>query len=473
MALDRKRQVVLESLRRFLRRSAHGHLVNLMAKTRPQDYAPIHEEMNDRERSLLFRVLGDRDPELGADFLSHLPHGVAAALLPRLPIVTAARLLDECDGDDAARLLSDVDDEHSREILAAMHPEDKAVVEQLLIYEDETAGRIMTPSVFALREETTLGEAVAAVQSRGEDVEMAFYLYVIDERDHLVGVLSLRELLTHPPHLRLKDVMNVDLITARADTDQEEVAQLAAKYDLLAVPVTDERGRLVGMVTIDDVVDVLREEATEDIYLVAGTSADERIQPSIWKSARIRSPWLLAAYVGGMLAMLVIRRFDTELETLVGLAALLPVVLGVGGSAGNQSAIVIIRGLATGRVEQGGYLRNFLREMGVATLLGLLYGGLVAVGTYVYGVLSGPTGLVAPSTAAALGRYALPAAAGLIGLALTFSMLVSTTIGALIPLALHRVNIDPAVSTTPFVTTVTDVAGSAIFFLLATLILTT
>lgn len=471
MVLDRRSKVVSESLRRFLRRSAYGHLSNLVAKIRPADFPPIYNELTDREGTQFFKILAQRDAELGSELLVELRLSDAVELIEALPIDAAARLIQECSGDDGAKLLAELDEDRSAEILKLMQPDDKAAVEQLLIYEEETAGRIMTPEVFALHEDTSVGEAVAAVQARGEDVEMVFYLYVVDERDHVVGVLSLRELLTHPPHLRIGEFMNADVITVQTETDQEEVARLASKYDLLAIPVTDERGRLQGVVTIDDVVDVIRDEATEDIFQMAGTSADERLDPSILKSTRRRSPWLLASFVGGILAMLVIRAFDGTVQQLFGLAALLPVVIGVGGSAGNQAATVIIRGLATGRVHRGEYLSNFIREFGVSILLGTLYGFLVALAVFAYSLWAGDEGLVTPESASKFGTYGVLVSSLLIGVSLTLSMLVSSSVGTLMPLAMDRAGIDPAVATTPFVTTVTDFAGSAIFYGLVSAIL--
>ncbi|MCP3978527.1 MAG: magnesium transporter [bacterium] len=455
MTFDRRQAVILESVRRFLRRSAPGHLVKLMSKIRPADFPPIYERLIERERLQIFRTLADRDPERGAQFLVELPTGEGPVVLRALEARQAAALLDLCADDDAAELLAGLEDDEAQAILKAMEPEEKRAVEQLLSYEEETAGRIMTPDVMSLSEDTTVEDAISALQT-GADVEVAFYLYVVDARQHLVGVLSLRELLLHPPGTRLGQFMNTDLITVRADADQEVAAQMAAKYDLLGLPVVDDQGRLVGMVTIDDVVDVLRQEATEDIFKMAGTSEEERIEPSILKSARIRSPWLLATFLGGVVASFVIGSHDESLSAIWGLAAFLPIVLGMGGSAGNQSATVIIRGLATGRIQEGAFARTFWREVGVAGLLGILYG--VLVGFFCYGLLLFRGG----ESATATGLW-YPV---VIGAALGGSMLLATTVGAMFPLLLARWKIDPAVATTPFVTTATDVLGSLIYVFL-------
>ncbi|MDH3285126.1 MAG: magnesium transporter, partial [Acidobacteriota bacterium] len=382
MVLDRRQSVFLESLRRFLRRSAPAHLLNLLAKARPQDFFPIYQELTERERLQLFRLLAERNTATGAELLVELPLEDQLGLVRSLGPESSARFLERSAEDDGATILAGLDEEESAAILETMKPAEKEAVERLLVYEEETAGRIMTTDVFSLHEETTVAEAISTVQSLG-DVEMAFYLYVVDDRRHLVGVLSLRELLIHAPSKTLRSIMNSDLITCRTDDDQEEVARLAAKYDLLAIPVVDGQGRLAGMVTIDDVIDVLREEATEDIFRMAGTSGEERIEPSIWKSVRTRSPWLVATFVGGMLASFVINSYNSTLQQVIGLAAFIPIVLGMGGSAGNQTAIVMIRGLATRRIVEGTLLRTFLREMGVAAVLGLLYGALLVAGSMI------------------------------------------------------------------------------------------
>ncbi|HHN74065.1 MAG TPA: magnesium transporter [Acidobacteria bacterium] len=459
MQLDRRQSLVLESVRRFLRRSAPGHLLNLLAKARPQDFAPIYANLTDREQAQVFRILASRDQELGAALLSELPQGEGPALLRLLGPAASAALLDRCADDDAAYLLAELGDDEARAILEAMKPEEKQAVEQLLIYEEETAGRIMTPDVFSLHEETTVGEAIAALQAGG-DVEMAFYLYVVDEREHLVGVLSLRELLLHPPETRLGELMNSDLITVQTSTDQEEVAKLAAKYDLLAIPVVDEQGRLVGMVTIDDVVDVLREEATEDIFRMAGTSEEERIEPSILKSVRSRFPWLLATCVGGILASMVIAAHQQTLANIWGLAAFLPVVLGMGGAAGNQAATVTIRGLATGRIHEGVFATAVARELGVAGLLGLLYGTLVGLAS-----------IVLVTSFAGWDSFPGWTYPLVIGLSLSASMLIATMVASMVPIALEKGGIDPAVSTNPFVSTSSDLLGSLTYVTLASWLL--
>jgi len=459
--IERRQVIVLESVRRFLRRSAHTHLVNLLAKVRPPDFGPVYEKLSERERVALFRLLASRDPELGAGFLVELPHESGPDLLRLLGPDAAAHLLEKCAEDDAADLLARLDEDESRQVLDGMRPEEKAGVEKLLIYADETAGRIMTPDVFSLHEDTTVEKATAALRAR-ESIEIAFYLYVVDDRKHLVGVISLRELLLNPADTKLKEIMNADLITVRTDADQEEVARIASKYDLLAIPVVDEQGRLAGAVSIDDVIDVLREEATEDILRMAGTSEEERIQPSIGKSVRTRAPWLAATFLGGLAAAVIIYRLSGILAGFVGLAAFFPIILGTAGSAGNQSATVIMRGLATGRIREGMYFATLTREAGVGALLGLAYGVLLVLGS---SLIVGVGGISTQGTSGVV-RIAV-----VIGLSLALSIAAATVLGSVVPLVLQRLNLDPATSTSPLVTSTVDVLASLIFLGLASLAL--
>jgi magnesium transporter len=444
MALEGKQAVIVDSLRKFMRRGAHNHLLNLLRKVRPGDFPALWTKLTEKEQLNLFRGLVPREVELGADFLSHLPPEPAAELLVGLGVEIGARLLEQCPDDDAANILASVPEEFRATLLEGMHRDEAAEVEKLLIYDEETAGRIMTPEVFSLPEQTTIGDAITALQQVG-DVELAFYIYVVDDRDHLVGVLSLRQLLLHRPDMHLRELMNTDLIVVRTDTDQEDAARVAMKYDLIAVPVVDDQGRLVGIITIDDLVDVMREEATEDFYRLAGTSEEERHRTGLWASVRSRTPWLAASLVGGIVASVVIGSFEETLKVLPILAAFIPVLLGMGGNIGTQSSTIIVRGLATGRVETANLGRVVAKEMGTATVLGLIYGVVLGLTTFFYWEVSWQTSVA-------------------VGVSLLGSMLIAASIGSFVPMILHRVGVDPAVATGPFVTTSVDVLATLLFF---------
>jgi magnesium transporter len=324
----------------------------------------------------------------------------------------------------------------------------------------------MSPEVFALEEHVSTANAIAALQtSRSEDLEMIFYLYIVDDRGHLVGVCSLRELLLADPAVKLGEIMNTRLTSVNTGTDQEEVARLVARYDLLALPVVDDENKLVGIITVDDVIDIIREEETEDMLLMAGVGEgdeEEVLRAPIWRNALQRFPWLLAAFVGGIIAWQIYEGFAVKLNTNSGddgvsliiiLAGFIPIIAGMGGNSGTQSATIVVRGLATGRIHGGHDFRVVARELGVATIMGVTFGGLLAV-------------------VARMGSDEIPPLmSAVLGLAIAASMTMAAVVGATVPMLIRWIGFDPAIATGPVVTTAIDVVGVATYFLIATMLL--
>jgi magnesium transporter len=279
---------------------------------------------------------------------------------------------------------------------------------------------------------------------------MVFYLYVTDDDDRLVGVVSLRDLVTSPPDKTLDNIMTKNVISVQPETDQEEVAKIVSRYNYLAVPVIDLEEHMLGIVTVDDVVDVIREEATEDFLQMAGAGKDREILlKSSWGNARARLPWLFASWVGGVAAVAIIGVFKNMLETTVALAAFIPVIIGMGGNIGTQSSTIIVRGLATGRVDIGNNLKIIIKEIKVGLILGVLYGLLLGVFATLKFVNTTPyLGLI-------------------VALSILSSMIISTFVGTLVPLLFRKLDIDPAIATGPFVTTSIDIIGVTLYFLIA------
>jgi magnesium transporter len=313
-----------------------------------------------------------------------------------------------------------------------------ADVGELLEYPEKTAGRIMNPKVFALSEDMTAAEAIAALQA-SRDVEMVFYLYVIDGRRHLVGVVSLRRLLLVPPETPLKRIMTTDLISARVDMDQEEVARQVASYNLLAIPVVDEENKLVGVITVDDVIDVIKDEATEDVYRLAGLASDDRVFTTPNESLRKRLPWLLVNLVTAFVAASVVKLFEGTIGVVTSLAVFMPVVAGMGGNAATQTLAVIVRGIAIGELTWSNTRQALIKE----ALVGL--GNGVACGIVGAGVVWLMQGT--------------PWLGLILGMAMIINMFVAATAGTLIPLALRALKVDPALASSVFITTLTDVFG--------------
>ena len=273
---QRKLDVVLDSVKRLQRMGATSNLVNLLQKQYPADLAQLFAELPDKDRGSAFSLLVERNSRLAMEALSELGPEAGAALLAGRSADEIVKFTQDLPSDDVAAIIDNLPEELSAAVLELMQKRPaSADVGELLEYPEKTAGRIMNPKVFALSEDMTAAEAIAALQA-SRDVEMVFYLYVIDARRHLVGVVSLRRLLLVPPDTPLKRIMTTDLISARVDTDQEEVARQVASYNLLAIPVVDEENKLVGVITVDDVIDVIKDEATEDVYRLAGLASDDR-----------------------------------------------------------------------------------------------------------------------------------------------------------------------------------------------------
>ena len=450
MATQRRIDLILESVRRLLRMGATPNLLNLLQKQHPADLAQILSELPERERHAAFNTLVEKNGKLAMETLSELGPEKGAELLALRPAEEIARLVQEIPSDDAAVLIDKLPEELCAVVLNLIRPKPGGGVSELLEYEEQTAGRLMNPNVFALAEDLTASEAITALQS-ARDVEMVFYLYVVDERRHLVGVISLRRLLLVPPDTPLKRIMTTDVYSARVDMDQEEVARQVASYNLLAIPVVDAENKLVGVITVDDVIDVIKDEATEDVYRLAGVSKHDGVDTPPSESLRKRLPWLMVNLLTAFLAALVVFQFKDTIERVVGLAIFMPVVAGMGGNAATQTLAVIVRGIALGELTWANARHAVLKEglvgLGNGTALGLA-GGVVV------GLITGDWALGMILTAA-----------------MVINMFVAAVAGTLIPLGLRALKVDPALASSVFITTLTDMIGFLSFLGLATVFL--
>jgi magnesium transporter len=450
MAPPRRIDLVLDSVKRLLRIGATANLLNLLQKQHPADLAQIFGNLLDSERQAVFSVLVERNPRLAMETVSEMGPEPAAQLLATRSAEDIAKLLQELPSDDAAALIDYLPEELSNQVLELMRPRESGQVESLLEYGEQTAGRIMNPSVFALSEDLTVGEAITALQS-ARDVEMVFYLYVIDARKHLVGVTSLRRLLLVSPETPLKRIMTPEVISVRVDTDQEEVARLVASYNLLAVPVVDDESKLVGVITVDDVIDVIKDEATEDLYRLAGVSGDERVATPPFESLRKRLPWLGVNLVTAFVAASVVALFEGTIQRVTALAVFMPIVAGMGGNAATQTLTVIVRGIALGELSWSNARKTVFKEAAIGLGSGLSL-GLAAAGVAWVTKQDPMLGL-------------------LLAMAMICNMMVATVAGTLVPLGLKALKIDPALASSVFITTFTDVVGFASFLGFATIFL--
>jgi magnesium transporter len=447
MPPQRRLDVVFDSVKRLQRIGATANLLNLLQKQHPADLAEVFVELPERDRRAAFDTLLGQNSRLAIEALCELEPEVGAPLLVDHPAEQLARLFQEVPSDDAAAVIGHLPEELSASVLELMRQKDSEEVQHLLEYADQTAGRIMNPNVFALSEDVTAGEAIEALQT-SRDVEMVFYLYVVDERRHLVGVLSLRRLLLVSPETPLKRIMTTDLMSARVETDQEEVAQVVASYNLLAIPVVDGENKLVGIITVDDVIDVIKDEATEDIYRMAGVSSDEHVFTSARESIRKRLPWLAVNLVTAILAALVVRLFQSTIDHVVALAAFMTIVASMGGNAATQTLTVIVRGIALGDLTWGNSRQALVKEALVGFGNGLILG--IAGAGVAWWVVGNPY------------------FGGILALAMVINLLVAAVAATLIPFGLRAIKVDPALASSVFITTLTDMFGFFAFLGLAT-----
>ena len=441
----RRLDVVLDSVKRLQRIGATANLLNLLQKQHPADLAEVLGDLRPLERRSAFDTLLGHNSRLAMEALSELDREVGAALLVDRPAEVLARLFPELPSDDAAALIDQLPEELAASVLELMR--ESGEVQHLLGYDDRTAGRIMNPEVFALSEDLTAGEAIQALPG-SRDVEMGCYLYVVDERRHLVGVVSLRRLLLVSPETPLKRIMTTELIRARVDTDQEDVAREVADYNLLAIPVVDGENKLAGIITVDDVIDVIKDEATEDILRLAGVSADESVATSPFEAWRKRLPWLAVNLATAALAALVVQRFEATIDRVVALAAFMTIVASMGGNAATQTLTVIVRGIALGELTWGNSWRALRKETLVGLANGVVFG--IAGAGIAWWVVGNPY------------------FGAILALAMVVNLIVAAFAATLIPIALRALKVDPALASAVFITTLTDVFGFFAFLGLAT-----
>ena len=446
---DDRLKLLVDSIRRLLRRRANTHLKKIVNKTHAADLSRVFRSIPLAEQHRLLDLM-DSTEQKGV-LLSQLEQDTYLDLVEGLSLDDLVDIFETMPTDDVADLVDRLPEERADAILKRMKKEGSDEIEGLLIYGNETAGGIMVPDFIALREDVTAQEAIASLQKEYIAVEMPFYLYVVDEYGKLVGVSTLRQLVVVPPETQLKHFMTTDVFAVQTDTDQEEVARLVARYDILAVPVVDDNNRLVGIVTVDDIIDIIRREATEDILKMAGAGEEFVETKSIFKSIRIRLPWLFASCIGGIVAFYIIHNFESTLSRFVYLAAFIPVIMGMSGNIGTQSSTIVVRGLATGRLVIRDFWKVVFKELAVGFILGVVYGLIVG--------------------AVAQVRFNAAMLALAVGFALLASMALAALVGSLVPMIFARFNIDPAIATGPFVTTAMDIISVFFYFVFASTLL--
>jgi len=444
-------EVVAHQLEGLLEAANYDGAKLLLRPVQPVDAAEAIGTLPRTLQALAFRLL-PKDEAI--EVYEYLEADVQQSLLERLRSGEVLELVEEMSPDDRVRLFDELPAKVVRRLLAELSPAERRVTAQMLGYEAETAGRLMTTEFIDLKEFHSAAQALDIVRRRARDTETIYSLYVTDASRHLTGMLSLRDLVTADPEQRLGDVMTREVVSVTTDTNQEDVARVIERYDFLAVPVVDREQRLVGIVTVDDVIDVIQQEATRDLYAAGAVQAgdeDDYFRSNLFTVARRRVVWLLVLLVANTGTSAVIASEQEVLRKVVLLSAFIPLLIGTGGNVGAQSSTVVIRGLSTQRLQALGPGRAIGRE----TLAGALLGVLMALVVVPWAWWMGGSPLVA--TAA--------------GISLVAITTLAATAGAALPLLFARFGLDPALMSAPFITTATDVAGVFIYLQTATWLL--
>ena len=437
---------LLEQLREALIRDDWNSAVNLVEALRPPDQAELFSELPETLQDELLERL---NPEDSADIMEELDDEDAAELAQRLDSEELVRILNKMEPDEAADLLGDIPPAQVDQALSAI--EDAAEILPLLEYHDDSAGGLMTSADVILHQDLTAREALDHLRTVAPDAETVYYLFVVDDDVRLVGVVSLRELVLCLPEKLIQTVMDQDVITIPVEADQEEAARLMARYDLLAMPVVDAQNHLLGIITHDDLVEVLEVEATEDIYRLGGVTQDQPVDTGVSTTLRSRVPWLVLNLGTAMISAFVLSLFSNTIAQFAILAVFFPIVAGVSGSAGTQTLTVTVRGLALGLVELRDGLRTLSREFLVGLMNGIIIGVIVALIALIW--QSNPIlGLV-------------------VGAATFFNLICAGVAGVLVPLGMSVLRVDPALASPVLVTTITDTFGYFFYLGIATLTL--
>jgi magnesium transporter len=436
---------ILGSIRELIEKKNQGALLNLLIDLHPADIADLLTDLKKEERKYLFPLLPS---EKASAALTELDPPIVDQLLENVSEERLSTLVDKMDSDDAADIISDLPDDLAQSVLDQIPDEISDDVKKLLLYDEDTAGGIMAREYVSVKNNNTVNQTIKAIRKVRKKMKTIHTIWVTDDNQKLLGSVSLTDLVLAKGKTLMSKIVNKEIKYVYTDMDQEEVAIFFRKYDLVTLPVVNSSQRLVGQITIDDIIDVVEEEASEDISLFAGASDEEFHQDSFLKISWVRLPWLMVAFVGQLIAAVIIQQFEGTLVQIIALTFFMPVIMAMGGNSGIQSSIIVIRGLATGELSVESTWRRLFREFRVSLFVGMIFGGLMflVVGLWLSNFIMGL----------------------MIGIALNLVILQATLFGGLIPFLLKRANIDPALASGPFITTFNDILGLLIYLAIIT-----
>lgn len=417
---------------------------HLFLELHPTDQVELISTLNKKQRGTVYKYIS---PIEFADIFQGLDIKFQKQVFIEMQQNYAIDMLNDMYSDDAADFLAELSEATKELYLSKMDKDDAQEVKRLLKYPDKTAGAIMTTEYISVSVTDTVGDVMNRLRIEGPDAETIYYIFVVDKGLHLVGVVSLRDLIVSPLEQKIEEIMSTRVVSCETDTDQEEVAKIIKKYDFLALPVTVQ-GRLVGIVTVDDVMDVLEEETEEDFGEISAVRGSLDANISSFAAARKRAPWILILMFLGLITAEVIGQFEETLSTVILLAVFIPLIMDSAGNTGTQALAVVVRGLALGTIDRSGIGRMIKREFGTGILLGII----CAVTLFIFVPII----------------YQSMWLGVIVGVSLFLTLSISTMVGATIPLIINKFKIDPAVASGPFITTINDILGLLIYFSIAT-----
>jgi len=430
----------VKQLQDYIEKGWEFHIIDMLHDLKPVEIAELIEALDEESRGKFFVLL---DVDTASEVIAELSSESREDIIDGMSDKDLARIVQDMDSDDAADLVGDLHAERAERVLAELSPEDSFDIKALLKYPEDTAGGIMQRELISALPNATVDEVIAEIRRLHTEIQNIHMVYVVDNRRMLVGTVPLVNLILSKPDATMAQIMDFDPMTVPVDMDQEQVANLFKRYDSMVMPVVDEQGVLLGRITVDDVVDIMEEEATEDMFMLAGAEED-LLSSSVIRNASTRIPWLFVSWVGGVLATFLIRGFETTISKVVGLAAFMPIILGMGGNVASQAVALIVRGIATGASSTTNFKSIVIKQIGVGILLGAMFGAMLgAIAFFLY-----PDEL----------RISV-----VVALSILISMSLASFTGTLLPILFYKFDKDPAVASGPFVTTAMDIMGVAAY----------
>ena len=435
---------LIDNITGLIKSGAEKSLLNLFADLHSADIAEIINHIDLDSAKYAFSIL---NTETAGEVITEIDENLREKILKDIDVKTITDIVDELYTDDATDIVSDLPETIARQVLKNIDKEDSEDVLELLKYPEDSAGGIMTSNFVHVDSKSTIKDAIEEVRKNADEFEHIYHIYVLKENEELLGIVTLKSLLTNSLQTRVASVLQENLIFVTAEMDQEEVANIMKKYDLIAIPVVDEFRRMIGRITFDDIQDVIQEEASEDMQKIAGLTEEEETSDSILTVSKIRLPWLMVALLMELLAALVLRGYEDHIQRFFIATFFIPVVMAMGGSTGTQAAIVMVRGLSTGDIWLNESFKNLGKEFLVAFLNGIILGSILCISVII----------IFPRNELSY-NFAFVLASALLAIIVT-----ATIVGASIPILLKKMNTDPAIATGPFVTASNDILGLLIY----------